>query len=103
MGSTPQPRSVEGKRDNARSSSPIAHPPVKSRRKAPDTASRKGNAAQRSMRLGSARQAALVMLVVFLVAIPNLANRFVSLDDLLYLGNKSVTGGPPFTGVIFVF
>jgi protein O-mannosyl-transferase len=104
MRSRPRSHNREGEYNSAGSSSPIAHPPVKSRRrKAPDTAIRKENAAQRSMRLGPASQAALLALVVFLVAIPTLANHFVSLDDLLYLGNRSVTGGLTSAGVIFAF
>ncbi len=72
-------------------------------RKEHDRATRKGDGVKRSTRLGPASQAALIALAVFLVAIPTVANRFVDLDDFLYLDNTSVKAGLTWSGVIFAF
>src|SRR5258708_36764926 len=55
------------------------------------------------VRRESVLQAALVAALVLLATISTIQNRFVSLDDALYLDNKWVGGGLTSAGVIFAF
>lgn len=51
---------------------------------------------------GLTSKAALLALVVFLVAVPALANHFVNFDDYLYLGNTSVKAGLTSAGAVLL-
>ncbi len=59
--------------------------------------------AESARRVGPLLQGAGLSLLVLLVAVSTVGNRFVDLDDRLYLGNAAVSEGLSRSGVTFAF